>query len=216
MGLYIAIFLVVPLLLISTAVALEVVAYSNSWNDSDFPEIFLIHCDSKGYDYQSPVYTRLLKEGVEDPIISAVFYGTYSASNESVENDTKWFPAPCECEYKYDEWGNIALIYPPCFTHHQIQNNNGFWWCGTFANFCGRLYLRETLIAFEKNWRWINPFIHWGNYTCQAEQNGTIKEYSFQMQGIFSKGNLPISLLNMYFSLCYRLAVSFGASLFST
>ena len=89
MPLCIEIFLGVPIVFISSALGLEVIANSFFWNDTDYPKIFRITCHAKGYDYQSPVYTRLLKEGVEEPIVSAVFYDTYSSSNESVENDTK-------------------------------------------------------------------------------------------------------------------------------
>ena len=150
---------------------------------SDENEIyFRVQCQASLPDYESPLYVTLMKEGLEEPIISAVFYSSLGASNANISNENTASNTSC---YK----PNASI---PCFNNYQMKVNNNFWWCGYLADFCN--LHADNAFQFFIFWGSTVWFIHWGKYICKIEQKGTILEDYIQNNGMSGKGDTSICL----------------------
>ena len=156
--------------IIDVAVALNVTIISNvlqNRNPEAYREIF---CYPRYYHHESPVITRLLKEGVETPILSAKFYGWFNSTNSTPDSNSS-----CYSRDSLDISGNFKANALPCFTSAQLlETNDNFWWCGFINDQCGIETTVETSIRIQIKWYLVIPFLHLGNYSCEVEQNGTL------------------------------------------
>ena len=173
--------------IISSAVALDVV-YDFNLREGDTSSLEIV-CFALFYDHESPLYSRLFKEGVDEPIINVKFYGWYNGSNQTLSNNSLSKNESCYSTYRAEKSNAFLKNTFPCFTGILTQNNKNFWWCGYLGEVCGTELSMETLIRFRIGWKFTNPFIHSGNYTCQIEQNGTRAEQTFTITGM----NIKIS-----------------------
>ena len=140
-----------------------------------FPGDITIMCSAWKYDHQSPLYARLIVEKVEQPIISAKFYGLYDGLPGNISNDTSISKDSCYTVGRANEEDVWNETFLPCFTSWELKVNDNFWWCGFIAERCSVDDLYETRIIFTIRHYLTFPFIHLGNYTCQIEQNGTVR-----------------------------------------
>ena len=110
-----------------------------------------------------PLNVKLLKDGVDKPIITALF-----SQPEAESSDL--------CASKNHN--------NPCFTEVNVTGNNVFWWCGLLASKCEYNRGEVAGTRFSISWTWAIFFIHWGNYTCIVEQNAMASNASISVYGI--------------------------------
>ena len=154
------------------------------------PEYISIMCAALNYDHESPLFAKLIKDGVDEPIISAKFYGFYDRlqvnisanisvnilEESSVNNDS------CYSDVRPNEKGGWEENLLPCFTSWDVKVNENFWWCGFLADKCVIDAEYETRIIFTITYYLTIPFIHVGNYTCQIAQNGEVRNATFSIE----------------------------------
>ena len=146
------------------------------------PSYIFISCYARDYDQESPLFTRLIKDGVEEPIISAKFYGFYDGLEGDVSEETMIDNYSCYSTFRFDEKGIWQEYLLPCYSSCELKVNDDFWWCGFIAYRCIIDPKYETNIEFSIKFSYILPYIYVGNYTCQIEQNGAVRNSTFSIE----------------------------------
>ena len=163
-----------PAQIILYAVEIICSASANRIEFYRFSEGLELWCKAIDFDYKWPVQVKMLKDGLDEPIISGNFSSSQIFLNGTIISNDSCYSL-----------SKLNKPLQPCYTEMKLQTSNNFWFCGFLAEGCGTYREYEALLLFQLDWLWALPFIHWGNYTCQAIQNDILVEETLLMEGIF-------------------------------
>ena len=120
-------------------------------------EYISFFCIPNLFSCKVPLTVKLLKQGVEEPIVSATFYSWDNETNENISDSARMLDIPC--------WKEVKILNN-CVDYWQQSAKIG------------------SVIFFKIKWIWTLFFVHQGTYICQAVQSEMVKESSQTFSGI--------------------------------
>ena len=143
-----------------------------SWENS----YLVIMCTAINYSLDSALAIRMIKDGVDRPIVAM------KIEDFSDGNDTLRIPnSDCQIIHVFCWSSACPVDYSGCLTQ---ETNTDFFWCGIATKCSYEWFYNNPAATYRIHFGWTLPFMHWGKYTCQFEQNGTIIESSREISGL--------------------------------